>query len=486
MRTRAQFEIQMKTIQSPPLLGLILLGFLGVALPLIAGIITAIAQVDKLAENSGQNLISVQRNTLTGGLLVDRMTEMERSARQYQILVDESYKDLYEQHRQETVLLFEALSNLSHNETLISLITRAQQSELAANIVVERISTDITVGELESAFSMLRQDVIAIVQEQNKAAEILRNDMPKQASRSQGLLITQAVLVIPISIAFAIIFAIFIARPLRQINHGIRSLGNGNLNDSIKVSGTRDLQELGRQLELLRLRLLELETQKGQFLRNVSHELKTPLTNIREGAELLISSTDKTVNTEQFTISRILRDNSVRLQRMIEELLRFGSNGDMSSKPLRENVPLHQLIKDTIEKHQLALTARSIELKNHLLSTDVTGDSKRLAIIVDNLLSNAIKYTPTKGQITIKLQAQGQAAILDIIDSGPGVPENEKTQLFEWFFSGSRPPQSIIVGTGMGLAIAQEYAQQHNGSVQLMPSVKGAHFRLQLPLGTTD
>ena len=469
----------MKFIQSLPLLRLIVLGFFVVALPLIGAIITAIAQVDGLARESGRALFSVQKNTSASRLLVDRVTEMERTARQYQALMDKAYLDLYSEHRREAHTLLKQLREIEDNPELQLSMDKAMRSEVATNEFVVAINKGTHVNDLETAFSILREDVLTIVRQYNAVAKDLGEAMPQQANHLQRLLISQAALIIPLSVALAILFAILIARPLRQINNGIRSLGRGSLSEPVRITGARDLEALGYQLDLLRTRLIELEAQKSQFLRNVSHELKTPLTNIREGAELLLQTNNSEPDYEQLTITRILRDNSIRLQRMIEELLRFGADGDINTQQISEAVAFDQLVHDTVKKHALAVSTRAVTLTEEINPVTVMGDARRLGIIVDNLLSNAVKYTPAQGKIAIKLkQSNNSEVILDIQDSGPGIAEQDKPYLFEWFFTGPKAPETIIAGTGMGLSIAQEYAEQHGAVVSTVDSLDGAHFRL--------
>jgi two-component system sensor histidine kinase GlrK len=100
------------------------------------------------------------------------------------------------------------------------------------------------------------------------------------------------------------------------------------------------------------------------------------------------------------------------------------------------------------------------------------------------LLSNALKYAPHGGLIEIRLMAEPQEVKLEIRDYGPGISERDREHIFEWFYTGPRPPGSIVAGTGMGLAIAQEYAEQHGGRIVLLPSTEGALF--QLTLGTNN
>lgn len=468
----------MRRIQAPTLVWLIVMGFMVVALPLIGAIATAIVQVDTFATEGRVALVSVQQTASSSRALADRVTELERTARQYHALADDAYRDLYDEHRVEIQRLFDRLLLGTESAELQALIARAMQSEGAAHkVVVTVASGSASSTDLEIVFARLRDDMVAIVQTHNSIARDLGNAMPQQATALQRLLVGQAGWVIPFSLCLALLFGILIARPLRQIDQGIRILGRGALNDPIRVSGTRDLEDLGRQLDGLRIRLLELEAQKAQFLRNVSHELKTPLTNIREGAELLRNDGN---DTEQGTIARILQDNSVRLQKMIEQLLHYGADGDLDTQQPTVAVHLEELVAEVVEKHQPTLAARSVVMRCEISPAVIEGSAKRLRVIIDNLLSNAVRHTPVGGRIDIRLCNDKASTTLDVIDSGSGVSEEDAPHLFEWFYSGSRPADSVVAGAGMGLAIAQEYAEQNDGVIELLPTSNGAHFRLTL------
>ncbi len=471
----------MMRMQSLSLLKLILLGFFVVALPLVGAIVTAINQVDKLAQDSGRALVAVQKNTGISRMLASRVTEMERSARQFHALGDQSYYDLYNKHRDDVIAILHNLRSASTPQNIQQLLAKTEQSEAAVFAFVEA-GEGVSMQALTDTFAILREDVLEIVRLYNTLARDMSNAMPERADNLQSILVGQAVLVIPLSVGLAIVFVVAIARPLRQIDQGIRSLGHGFLSEPIKVSGPKDFEYLGSQLDYLRIRLIELEAQKTQFLRNVSHELKTPLTNIREGTELLRSISQESQDHEQQTIARILRENSVRLQRMIEELLRFGTDGEITSKSVDEPLELDRLVKKVVDKHELALASRNIELVLDVQPIVVSVDRKRISIVVDNLVNNAVKYAPQFGMLKVNLRVAEHGIHLDILDNGPGVQENEKDQIFDWFFIGQKPQDAIIAGTGMGLAIAQEYARQHQGRIELLDSEQGAHFRLILPL----
>jgi two-component system sensor histidine kinase GlrK len=306
--------------------------------------------------------------------------------------------------------------------------------------------------------------------------------MPEAADDLQGLLIGQATLVIPLSVGLALLFGVLISRSVRQIDRGIRTLGRGVLREPIQVRGTRDLEELGQRLEWLRRRLVELEAQKAEFLRNVSHELKTPLTNIREATELLLDDIGGIRDSaENRTIADILKSNSVRLQQLIEELLRYGADSAVRSEAPHEAVAFGALVQEALDKVNDTGATRAVRLCSEIAHATVSGNAKHLRVIVDNLLSNAIRYSPRGAQVTVEVRSAEDSVLLDVTDQGPGISTDDAAHLFDWFYTGAQPPDAIIPGTGIGLAIAQEYAHQHAGQIEIVPTETGAHFRLTLP-----
>jgi len=468
----------MRRVQAPTLLGLIGAGFIVVALPLVVAIVTAIVQVDGLARESREALVTVQQNTSVSRALADRVRELERTARQYQALGDVAYKALYEQHRDAVRSMLDRLMSLNEHADMRAVLERAEAAETAANESVEAIGSGGGTG-LEPAFQTLQKETLTIVQRLDAKARDLSNAMPQQADRLQRLLMTQAALVIPLSIGLAVVFAMVVSRSVGQIERGIRSLGSGALREPVRVTGTRDLEELGRRLEWLRVRLMDLETQRAEFLRNVSHELKTPLSNIREAAELLFDG-DAADGAESRTIATILRNNGVRLQKMIEELLRYGAISAARSDHVGATVRLDELVSEAAARFGATQASAEIELSTSLAPVEVEGNADHLKVIVDNLLSNAVRYARCGGEVDVDLHVDQGIAVLDVRDNGPGIRDEDAPHVFDWFYTGRQPAGSMVAGTGMGLAIAQEYAQQHGGQIQLVPSAAGAHFRLTL------
>jgi two-component system sensor histidine kinase GlrK len=254
------------------------------------------------------------------------------------------------------------------------------------------------------------------------------------------------------------------------------------------VNGPQDLRYLGQRLEWLRTRLSELEQQQNRFLRHVSHELKTPLTAVREGAELLRDRVGGELSAEQQEIVRIVRENTLSLQKLIENLLAYHQTRGIEPATLGP-VLLSDVVRRVVREHKLAAFARMITFEAKLKPAMVIGDGDRLRTIVDNLVGNAIKYSPRSGAIRLDVRADGGSAVLEVIDEGHGVEASERERIFESFYQGIAPVEGRVKGSGLGLAIAREYALAHGGRIEVADRAdgkRGACFRLLLPLAQPD
>jgi two-component system sensor histidine kinase GlrK len=231
------------------------------------------------------------------------------------------------------------------------------------------------------------------------------------------------------------------------------------------------------------VRLLELAQEKNKFLRHMSHELKTPLANIREGTELLLDGSVGELEPAQREVTDILRANGLKLLQLIENLLSFSAWQTKSEVLTLAEFPLRAQIISVAKAQRLALKAAHIQLKLEVEDINVNADQDKIRTVIDNLLSNAIKFTPKDGLITIRAHRTPTNFILEVGDTGPGIPPEEGARIFDAFFQGRREQGGQVAGTGIGLSVVRECVQAHDGSVELVESDEfpGAHFRIQIP-----
>jgi two-component system sensor histidine kinase GlrK len=220
----------------------------------------------------------------------------------------------------------------------------------------------------------------------------------------------------------------------------------------------------------------------------MSHELKTPLANIREGTELLLDGSVGTLDRQQTEVTGILRENSVKLQRLIENLLTFSAwQAKTASLDITE-FELKPLVFATLSQHRLVISSREIKLKLDVAPISVKADEGKLRLVLENLISNAIKFTPEKGQIAINAKMDGPELVIEVTDSGPGVAPEDKDRIFEAFYQGRRLQGGPVGGTGIGLSVVHECVQAHGGTIELKTEsdIGGAYFLVRLPLRRAD
>ncbi|MDQ2981086.1 MAG: HAMP domain-containing histidine kinase [Actinomycetota bacterium] len=231
-------------------------------------------------------------------------------------------------------------------------------------------------------------------------------------------------------------------------------------------------------------RLRELDRLKDEFVSLVSHELRTPLTSIRGYLELLLEEGGDELTEDQRRFLGIVDRNSGRLLTLVTDLL-FLAQIEAGKLALHlGTVDLTEIVEDSIETSSPIAAARGIEL---VACTEpipsLEGDRARLAQVLDNLVSNALKFTPGGGRVEVRLKAQNGLAVLEIEDTGLGIPEAEQDQLFERFFRSSRATESAIPGTGLGLTITKAIVERHGGQIVLESTEDvGTTVRVQLPI----
>ena len=239
------------------------------------------------------------------------------------------------------------------------------------------------------------------------------------------------------------------------------------------------VRDLNRQLTLAR--------QKTDFVSNVSHELKTPLTSIRMFSELLAEGrvTDR---EKQKSYLNIITSEAARLTRLINNVLDFSRSERGGKKYNFTEFDLAALANETVATYRPHLESNGFRLEVSIPATPfvVRGDRDALAQIIVNLLSNAEKYSNGKKEIAVELappDPKGERVQVNVLDRGPGVPRGLEEKIFEQFYRMPDPLSSGIQGSGLGLTLARQIARAHGGDVINSPREGGGScFSLQLPL----
>lgn len=467
---------------------LLLLAFVLAVAPLAVALLQAMAGIDRFAEQSRVAVGETSQAARLSRQLLEEATGLERLARQMMILRDSAVLADYETVRGRFRASSSELSLLPLDEAQLARLNRAIDTEQA---LFERLRQGVPAAAARALLAGEYVGLTALAREMLDVSnelidrEIIALQRGADETRQRLLIFLPAMLALGAGVA--LLAALLIARPINELDEAIRRLGGGDLVPPIEIHGPGDLERLGQRLDWLRLRLGELEAQKSRFLRHVSHELKTPLTALREGAALLADGTAGPLAAEQREIVAILQHKSLQLQGLIERLLAVQREMDGLGHLRPQAVALGVLLERVVDDHHLAATARNIRFALDLQPVSVTGDVDKLGTVVDNLLSNALRHSPEGAIISLRLFRQNESALIEVRDQGPGIREADRENIFDWFYQGAAPPGAQVAGSGFGLAIAREFAQAHHGSLELLPATSGgAAFRLTLPLAAKD
>ena len=464
--------------------GLILVGFGIVALPLIFAVTWSLFSLDRLATQSERLVFAGRSAAENNRLLAENVGSLERISQQYTVLRD---PDLLPLMRQDVATIETRLADMSELTEIANASTLARSIGANARSILTALEQDgLTAAGARDAvakFDPLRDQVSLLTRILSTYVDEELRSLQESTRRAQQISGWQVAALIPGTLILVLFFTLLVAKPIRQIDEAISQLGQSGFSKPIAIKGPTDLEKLGRQLEWLRVRLLELAQEKNRFLRHMSHELKTPLASIREGTELLLDGTLGELDKPQHEVADILRRNGMKLQQLIENLLSFSAWQTRNEILTLTDFPIRALVISVAKEQRLALKAAHIQLRLDVEDVIVKADRDKLRTVLDNLLSNAVKFTPKGGHVTIRARRRPKSLVIEFADTGPGIPEDEQPRIFEAFFQGRREQGGQVAGTGIGLSVVMECIQAHEGAIELLNTGEfpGAHFRIEIP-----
>ena len=304
---------------------------------------------------------------------------------------------------------------------------------------------------------------------------------PIEALKDQVRILT--LLIALISGLLSFITSSFITKPLKGLMKVVQKITNGQLNQQVEVVGNGEIAELGNAFNHMTKQLQRVEQSRQEFVSNVSHELKTPLSSIKVLTESLMFQEDvpveiykeffEDINSEVDRLNSIISDllTLVRLdQREIPLNIKEVNMGELLQGILKRLVPLAKKKSiDLIYESQREVLAEIDEVK--------------LSLALTNLIENAIKYTPEGGRVNVSLQADLQDVSVIVADTGIGIAKEEQSRIFERFYRTDKTRNRETGGTGLGLAITYKTVVMHNGSIGVESEEgKGTIFTVQIPL----
>lgn len=282
-----------------------------------------------------------------------------------------------------------------------------------------------------------------------------------------------------IAVVLAVLISRTIAEPLQRLARAATDVAEGDYAVHVPVSGPAEVRSLAESFNQMTAEVLAANTAQRDFLGNVSHDLKTPLTSIQGYAQAII---DGAADDTEAAAQTIFEEAS-RLNRMVVELtdLERLQAGKLSIKA--EPIDMGRLTEAVVQSLVVVAEQKDLRLESSIAPAPrVSGDGDRLAQVLMNLISNALKFTPAGGEVRVGVERSHDGVAVAIQDSGIGIAAEDLPRVFERFYQvdKARGPQR---GTGLGLAIAKEIVEAHGGriSVESRGRDKGAIFQVWLP-----
>ncbi len=269
--------------------------------------------------------------------------------------------------------------------------------------------------------------------------------------------------------------------PLERLAAAMREIGSERLDRRLHWAKRDD--EIGRLAESfddLLARLQEAFARERQFISDASHELRTPLTSINANAQMLLRWGDRDPAILRESLETIVAE-SAELSQMVGGMLLLAKADRGDAIPL-EPLALGTLAGEAVESERAAAANKGLALRlDAQRGVFVLGEAHLLRQAIANLIENAIKFT-AEGSVEVRVRADDTQAIVEVIDSGSGIPEAQQTQIFERFYRGDSAHARAVPGTGLGLAIVRSIARVHHGEVSAENAPGGgALLRVRLP-----
>jgi signal transduction histidine kinase len=244
----------------------------------------------------------------------------------------------------------------------------------------------------------------------------------------------------------------------------------------------RHADRLARALE----KQQELDRLRSEFVRNVSHEVRTPLALVRGHAELLEFGALGELQPEQQKSMVVIARRARAMAKMMDD---FAAILDIETKLQRQPVDLAALMHEILTDLQATVEQATLTLRVEIAPdlSPASGDPIQLRRVADNLLDNALKFTPAGGHIAVRLWQEGENLVLEVSDTGIGIPEDKLERIFERFYQIDGSTTRRYGGTGLGLALVKEIVQAHKGQVTVQSAMgKGSAFTVILPIYPLD
>lgn len=434
---------------------------------------SALSDVSRFAVAEAESSVdSVKRAENMQNLVID----IERAVRQFGILRTDSLSTLATTHLLNYQQMLQQVC-LDLDAPLLCQAQAAQVTTLLQNFL--HASNE----ELSPTLQTLRQQQQQLTEQIWQRLEQRLQTQQSFVVDAQNQLAWQSVTLVLLTLLLVLWAQARIASPIKQLDTMIRSIGQASHHfPHEQVVGPRELTELGEQLRWLASRLQQLEALRLILLRHASHELKTPLSSIKEGCALLSEQLVGPLNSQQMEVVTLLNGSADRLSQLTEQLLDY-NRLLQQAKPEFAWHDSQQLLDSCFADHALSLQQRRQFIQLDCQLPRIYTDAMLFRRILDNLINNAQAYGGEGSPVWVVLKPHEKFMLLDVANNGTPIPAELRAKLFEPFQRGKAPRFDAVQGSGLGLSIVSDCARLLGGMAEIIDvNYADVCIRVRLPM----
>lgn len=273
-----------------------------------------------------------------------------------------------------------------------------------------------------------------------------------------------------------------LSRPLRQLNSAALEIAGGNLDRRVAILSNDELGQLGAAFNYMAHHLQEVEQSRQEFIANISHELRSPLTSLRGFLQAVLDDAVPKTNREHYL--NVAFEETNRLTRLVNDLLDCATLQSASFSLNLSEMNLNELVRRVVAKMEPQIVGKELDVQIALTSPDpiINADWDRMQQVLVNLLDNAIAFSTEGGKLSLSTAREGDVIKVSVADTGIGIPAEELTKIWDRFHKVDKSRNRTRCGTGLGLSIAKRLVEAHGGTITVDSTLgKGTTFSFYLP-----
>lgn len=491
------------------------LGFGTLILLLVGILLYQLSVVHQAVQTNRELSAIISRLALTSTDQVGLLDRLQENASKYMVTLEPGYAERYEEAREafdRTVHRLRALPLTGSEREEVARLAVLWDAHLRRSPTLEARALQASLGDLSAPMEEIARDVGRLRAQTRQVTRASQEAMAQQvrnsataARRAERIswLAAGGAVILGLLVSWRIVRSI--STSLRRLKHGTRKVAEGDFSYRLTAPRDDDFAQLARDFNIMTERLGELDRAKRDFLSQVSHDLKTPLASMQETGQVVLEGLAGPVNDKQAELLRMNLRSARRLSAMIAKLLDLARmDAGALEYDFRER-DLASLVRAVMEEYGPRASEHGIVLEAAVDEEPlmVECDADRLIQVLANLVENALKFSPVGARVVVGLRATTPSrrnggppasedgeptstgtAILTVSDRGPGVPDEEKEEIFERFRQARGPGAARGGGVGLGLALCREIVTAHRGRIWVEDRPGGgSRFVVQLPRG---